>query len=428
MPRPKKAPDKPSKPQRRPPGAGTVMVRADGRIAVVLPKELDPDRRPRYGPAPRRRFADRDEAVAWLDAEIARRRSPSPGISLDWTVRVYLAHWWTTNEARWPARTARNTRRMLRHTDSIGHVPLRSLLALDPVRTMLTVLTRAHWRRKKRVNGVLTAYGPSYPYAPSTIRQVRAVFHTALEALVPHVLPYNPVKPVRLAKTQDRGQPVWDADQLDRFEAKALEIRPDLYFPIRLVTRRALRRGEVLATKSDDLSMQQRTIRVDETAGDVAGQVGDTKGRKWRTIPLGELAEDARQHMMSRRARVSEWLAPSTQRTGKPFSLRQFNAVVKAIALAAGLDPITPKDMRATAATILLDQNVSLPRVSQLLGHSNVAITAQFYQRILRPNQARLDELGDDFDRAFRQASEAVSDPETAPEVSREMSIDDVTR
>lgn len=408
---------------------GSVAVRTDGRILVYLPKDLAPDRKAIYGPGQRRRFAARAEAEAWLDAEIVRRRTPTPGVTLDWTVRAYLAHWWATNEARWPKRTAANTRRMLRHTLSIGDRTLRDLLALDPIRALLTTLSRARWRRKKRgPSGVYLEYGPSYPYAPATIRQVRALLHTALQGAVPHVLPYNPVAPVTLAKTQDRGQPVWDAEQLDRFEAKVLELRPDLYFPLRLVTRRALRRGEVLAIMAAELDLRRRVVTVDETAGDVAGDVGETKGRKRRDIPLGDLAEDARQHMMSRRARMSAWLVPSTQRDGKPFSLRQFNAIVKAIALASGLDPITPKDMRATAATILLDQNVALPRVSQLLGHSNVAITALFYQRALRPNEARLNALGQDFDRAFRQASEPVSGTETEPKVSREVSGEEPTR
>lgn len=409
MPRARK-PD--PKPKRRPVGTGSIVIRSDGRIACILPPDLDPSRKARYGPGNRRRWQSVEEATAWLDAAVARLRHPPPRPGgPDEPLGGYLVRYLALHAGRWPARTAANYRRALRHVAPIADVRVGDLTH-EHVLGALVTLAQATWRRQKRVRGLMVPYGPPIPYAASTVRQVRAALHTALEELVPHVLPFNPCKRARLGRQQPAIQPVWDADQVERFEAAALRLRPDLYFPLRLVTRRALRRGEVLALKSDDLDMRRRIVTVDETAGDRAGIVGETKGRKRREVPLGELAEDARQHAL-RRSRPSRWLVPG-QRDDKPFSLRQFNSVVKQLAEAAGLDPIGPKDLRASAATILLDQNVSLARVSRLLGHASVSTTSIFYDRVLRSTQGRSDELADEFDAAFRRASETAPADEIA--------------
>lgn len=425
---PRKKADPPPKPTRRPANMGSVIVRADGRIAVRLPKDLDPDRKLRYGPGQRKPWQSVDEATVWLDATIVAGRSKSPEhAGADELLGAYLLRWWKLGSQRWPKRTADSYLRSIRHFRILGDTRVGDLTH-EHVLSALAAIGRSRWRRHRRgKDGKHVAHGPSYPYTVSTIRQARSVFHTALEELVPHVLPFNPCKRATMARQQPTTMTVWDAEQLDRFEAKVLEIRPDLYFPIRLVTRRALRRGEVLAVESDDLDMRRRVVTIDETAGDRAGETGDTKGRRLRDIPLGELAGEAQLHLAKRRSRPSRWMVPG-RTVDKPFSMRQFDVVVKQIAEVAGLPPITPKDMRATAATILLDQNVSLARVSRLLGHSSIAVTSRFYERAVTTSQARIDQLATDFDAAFRRASDAVTEPETASEVSAEVSDESATR
>lgn len=420
MPRKAKVPDPPPKPSRRPPNMGSVGVRSNGRVFVVQPKDVDPDRRVRYGPGDRSRWASVEAATAWLDAAIARARRPPdrPGGPRE-SLGAYLARWIRLHDSGdtatgWPPRTAAAYKRTARRFAGIADIAVGDLTH-EHVLGALAALGRPCWRRNGR--------GPLKPYGASTIRQSRDVLQTALAELVPHVLPFNPVTRARLGRRQEQEQPVWDAEQLERFEVKALEMRPDLYFPLRLVTRRAFRRGEVLATESTDLDMRRRVVQIDETAGDRAGETGDTKGRRIRDVPLGELAGDAQLHMAKRRPRPSRWLVPG-RRVDKPLSLRQFNVVVGQIIEAAGLPKITPKDMRATAATVLLDQNVSLARVSRLLGHSSMAVTSRFYDRVQRGTQERVDELAEDFDAAFRRATVEKS----APEVSLEVSGDSATR
>lgn len=87
-------------------------------------------------------------------------------------------------------------------------------------------------------------------------------------------------------------------------------------------------------------------------------------------------------------------------------SVERLSAIARAIT-AAGLPPITVKDLRATAATVLLDQGVPLPRVSELLGHADVATTARFYARVIRLTADRVADVAEGMDAAFARAAGA---------------------
>src|SRR5688572_12507704 len=124
MPR-RKIPEPESRPKRRAPNTGSVVVRADSRILVYLPKDLAPKRRPIYGPGRRQRFVSREQATTWLDAEIVHRRNPtSRAATLREPLGAYLLRWWKLYSPGWPARTARVYARRIRLFVSIADVRL----------------------------------------------------------------------------------------------------------------------------------------------------------------------------------------------------------------------------------------------------------------------------------------------------------------
>ena len=94
MPRRKTAPP-PVQPTRRRRGSGSVSLRANNRILVTLPADLDPERRPLYSPpGTRTAWASVEQAARWLDAEVARRRNPAPERATgDEQLGAYLARW-----------------------------------------------------------------------------------------------------------------------------------------------------------------------------------------------------------------------------------------------------------------------------------------------------------------------------------------------
>jgi len=68
--------------------------------------------------------------------------------------------------------------------------------------------------------------------------------------------------------------------------------------------------------------------------------------------------------------------------TGGHLHPVQLNDELKALLAAAGLPRIRFHDLRHTAATLLLGRNVNPKKVSQMLGHSTVAITLDTYSHV----------------------------------------------
>jgi site-specific recombinase XerD len=62
----------------------------------------------------------------------------------------------------------------------------------------------------------------------------------------------------------------------------------------------------------------------------------------------------------------------------------------------AGLPDVWFNDLRHSVAAILLAAKMDLKAVSELLGHSSVAITADIYQSVLPEQQQRIVKKMDD--------------------------------
>ena len=63
---------------------------------------------------------------------------------------------------------------------------------------------------------------------------------------------------------------------------------------------------------------------------------------------------------------------------------------------AADLPDVRFHDLRHGAATVLLAAKIDLKAVSELLGHSSVAITADIYQKVLSEQQQEIVNRMDD--------------------------------
>lgn len=164
-----------------------------------------------------------------------------------------------------------------------------------------------------------------------------------------------------------------------------------------------LRKGETLALSWTDLDLDSTpatvTIRrsLKKSAnGAVYVDEPKTPGSR-RTIHLPRpVVEVLRQH----RARQAEerlafgagwggeWATLDlvfTSSIGTPLDPDRVNKVVKKLTADAGLGAWTPHELRHSAASLLLAQNVPLKTVSEMLGHSSIRITADVYGHLLEP-------------------------------------------
>ncbi len=157
-----------------------------------------------------------------------------------------------------------------------------------------------------------------------------------------------------------------------------------------------LRQGELLALKWEDVDLERGMLRVRRTLTRTGGKVsiGEPKTKKSRRgVNLTAAAVKALQSHLSRQLEAMERMG-SLYRPGglvfanevggiiNPSNLR--NRTFARLLKLAGLSPDTRfHDLRHTCATLLLSRNVNPKIVSEMLGHSSIAITLDTYSHVL---------------------------------------------
>jgi integrase len=184
-----------------------------------------------------------------------------------------------------------------------------------------------------------------------------------------------------------------------------------------------LRRGEALGLRWQDVDLDGGTLRVEQALQRTKGGLvlGPTKTpRSRRTIPLPAVCvralkiHRARQNV-ERLAVGDSWQDSGlvfTSNVGTPVEPRNVNRSFTKLIEKAGVRPVRRHDLRHTCASLLLAQGVPLRVVMEVLGHSQIAVTANTYTHVL-PTLQR--EAADLMDRALGgqvAVSTAVNRPE----------------
>jgi integrase/recombinase XerD len=166
------------------------------------------------------------------------------------------------------------------------------------------------------------------------------------------------------------------------------------------VRRRALRLYAALETLyatglrvSELIALPRKVLTADDQVLTIKG-----KGGRERLVPLNEAARNAlAAHLAavredeSRGRSISPWLFPSAG--GEHLTRQRFGQELKALALAAGIDParVSPHVLRHAFASHLLERGADLRTVQQLLGHADIS-TTQIYTHVIEERLRRLVE------------------------------------
>jgi integrase/recombinase XerD len=165
--------------------------------------------------------------------------------------------------------------------------------------------------------------------------------------------------------------------------------------------RRALRMHALIETLyatglrvSELLALPRCVLTTDDRVLTIKG-----KGGRERLVPLNDAARKAlAEHLAAVDADIakgkapSPWLFPSGS-GGEPLTRQRFGQELKALALAAGLEPsrVSPHVLRHAFASHLLERGADLRTVQQLLGHADIS-TTQIYTHVLEERLRRLVE------------------------------------
>ena len=163
--------------------------------------------------------------------------------------------------------------------------------------------------------------------------------------------------------------------------------------------RRALRLYALLETLyasglrvSELIALPRNVLAADDRVLTITG-----KGGRERLVPLNDAArEGLSAHLAALKEEGalarSPWLFP-TGDGGQHITRQRFGQELKALALAANLDParVSPHVLRHAFASHLLERGADLRTVQQLLGHADIS-TTQIYTHVIEERLRRLVE------------------------------------
>ena len=91
----------------------------------------------------------------------------------------------------------------------------------------------------------------------------------------------------------------------------------------------------------------------------------------------------------------------SCRTNGLPHSISAMNIALTRICVRSGLPQISVHSLRHMFATILLEQGVSLIKISGLLGHTSINTTFEFYCDVMDENEKIVDFMNQQFEDIF---------------------------
>ncbi len=251
---------------------------------------------------------------------------------------------------------------------------------------------RAHHLDRFYVNIAVGRRGK--PLSPSSIRRIHAALRSALNTAVKRrLIPYNPALHIELAAENPKRPRPWSAEQSQTFLRKTADDRLATLYRLMLVT--GLRRGETVGLRWEDVDLDGRCLFVVQQITEVRGRavVGTPKTKRGtRIVPLDAgTVNHVRDHREAQQLEKSAW-GPAwndqglvfTREDGRNLRPESVTRHFQKLANGAGLPVIRLHDLRHTNASLALAAGVDLKVVSERLGHSTTAITADLYTHVHR--------------------------------------------
>jgi len=232
------------------------------------------------------------------------------------------------------------------------------------------------------------------PLSPSTIRRIHAVLRSALNTAVKRrLIPYNPADHVELAPENPKRARPWTVKQVRAFLDATHDDRLAPLYRLLLVT--GMRRGEAVGLRWLDVDLDGRCLFIVQQITEIRGRgvVGTPKTKRGsRVIPIDDgTVEILRRHQqnqhLERLAGGDAWTDSGlafTRPDGSPLRPEYVTRHFQKLGAQLGLPAIRLHDLRHTNASLSLTAGVDMKVVSERLGHSQLAITADLYTHVSR--------------------------------------------
>jgi integrase len=232
--------------------------------------------------------------------------------------------------------------------------------------------------------------------APASVRLIHSVLHGALaDAVRQRLIPRNVAEFARPPRLQDQEMNVLAPEEARALLVTSGEANDRLgpLWTVALAT--GMRQGELLALRWRDINLETASLSVQHTLiyhNAKNWRLASTKTKASRRgIVLSNRAVAA---LRRRRTRQLEerlaagqlWVEKDlvfANAIGNPMANQFVGRMLNRALERAALPHIRFHDLRHTAATLLLADNMNPKKVSELLGHTSVSITLDLYSHVL---------------------------------------------
>lgn len=359
-------------------GTGSIYREGD-RYRVQVTAGYSPDGRQKYIRVRCRTHQEAVETLNQLLRDVATGRAvPPTGVPLDAFLQDWLRNVVEPNLAPKTALLYRGV--VQRHiVPVLGRKPLEKITRND-VQRLLADKAREMPAPRNRAGIQTTPRTLSY----DTLRVIRATLQSALgEAVRRGIIPANPADDVRIPKKAERRPTFLEPDQaaalVDAALAKDPEIGPLVYFLIAT----GARIGEATGLRWPDVDLDRGLAWIRGQLQRMPGQGllyrPWTKTGQERAVPL---APDLVQILRKLRQNQTE---PDPEGVvflnaeGRRIDPKHANHRLKELCRLAGVPEVSAHKLRHTAATLALAATGDIHGVQKMLGHRQVALTANLY-------------------------------------------------
>jgi integrase len=231
-----------------------------------------------------------------------------------------------------------------------------------------------------------------------TVRYIHTTLHKALkQAVMDGLIPRNATEAVTPPQSSREEMCPLTPEQAKLLLQVAHEAGDRLAALYVLAIHTGLRQGELQGLKWDDVDLEDGSLQVRRTLaitknGPVLTSPKTTGSR--RSVKLTSKAIEALKRHLERQLGEIDRIGSLWSENGLIFASEKGEPInrhnltrrsFKPLLKRAGLPQIRFHDLRHTCATLLLTRNVNVKIVSEMLGHSTIAITLDTYSHVL-PN------------------------------------------
>jgi integrase len=243
----------------------------------------------------------------------------------------------------------------------------------------------------------------------STVRQAHRVFSLLMETAVRSKrLSSNPAIGVKLPRAGKPEKTFLTHEQVTALADAAGEWRT----VILVLAFCGLRWGELAALRVGRVDTMRRRISVAESVTEPDGKLvwGDPKNHQRRSVPIPKFLVDELDVLKAGKGPKDLMFTGAHGGVLRNGNFRR--DIFNAAAVKAGLDGLTPHELRHTAASLAISSGANVKAVQRMLGHASAAMTLDVYAGLFDDD---LDGLADRMDEAhvYSLCTEAKDEAKT---------------